>query len=279
MKVIPIALATDYDANPSYIATALKITRLDGQVFGFTSHDITQTVNGVSCLADPGLDASSVSSQAGFSVGNLELSALHDNGVFTIEEIMRGLWRGASFELFRYDWRDPSDGVDVLMSGPMGEMEQTETKIIAELRDLRQYLQQPVGNLSSKNCRYRFGNFKCGVDLVSYTFITTLTAVTDNQTFRDASIGQIADFFGEGRLRWTGGNNIGARVKIRDFAADGTYTLVLPMFSPVQVGDTAEVIGGCRLRVEDCKRHNNILNYGGEPHRNTTNNIVAVPSV
>lgn len=279
MKSIPAALLAHNQQTVTTLAHALRITRTDAQVYGFTSCDVDAEIDGVVYKADPGLITSNVSIAADFAVGNLELSSINDSTVFSVADVLGGKWDNAAFLLFRYNWVSIGDGVEKVLGGVIGEVGIRRGYIVAELRDLRQYLQQPVGSSSSKTCRYRLGDTKCSKNLASFTHSGSITSVTNNSIFRDNSVGQAEDYFGEGKLTWNTGNNSGLTIKVRDFAADGTFTLVLPMFSSVQVGDTYTAIAGCRLRRdEDCRdKFANAINFGGEPDRRTANSIIATP--
>ena len=290
MKVIPANLQAHYDSGETSLAHGLVIERADGQVFAYTSHDQPLTLNaaawGLSSAlvfdAAQGLTASEIVSTAGFAVDNLELTTLDDGTLFVRDEVLAGAWRNAAFRLFRYRW-DVSpvtiaDHVEVLMRGWLGEIEIRENTVRVELRGLAQKLQQPVGEVSTKTCRNRLGDARCGVNLTPLTFNLTVTAVTDRRTFTAAAATQAADYFGDGIVTWTSGNNVvGAPCKVRSFAG-GVFTLQLPTTRNIQVGDTFTAIAGCRKRLmEDCKaKFGNVLNFRGEPHRPTLDSLLVV---
>ena len=286
MKTLPANLATHVSTRQTTLATALKITRTDDTVFGFTSHDRDDTVSGVVYSANPGLDVSDIVIAANAAVGNLELTTLHDGTVFTTVDILNRVWSNATFTIFRYNWASIGDGIDTLLTGTLGEFELKQNSVVAELRDLRQYLQQPVGSVSSKTCRYRLGSTDknngglCNKVLTSFTYTGTLTGVTSNQVFRDSGRTEAVNWFDEGEITWTGGANNGLSAKIKSHAADGTFTLARPMYGTVAVGNTYSVIAGCRKRLaEDCvTKFNNVLNFGGEPHRQGINDLTGAPS-
>ena len=107
----------------------------------------------------------------------------------------------------------------------------------------------------------------------------TVTSVTSNQVFRDSARLEAADYFAWGTIEWLTGNNAGARRKVQAYAANGTFTLSQMMFGTVQVGDTGTAIVGCRGRLEeDCRdKFNNVLNFGGEPHRRGLDSLTQAP--
>lgn len=279
-KTIPALLLTNYASDTPTTAFGLKITRADAEVFGWTSADIDTEDIGDSVLyrATPGLDVASWAASAGLAVGNTELSILHEDDTITRADILAGRWNNAEFNLFRYNWASPSDGIEYISSGRLGEVMPRAGHYVVELRDLRQYLQQPVGAASTKTCRARLGDAMCMVDLGPWTETGTITSVTSKQVFADSSRAEADDYFGEGILTWTSGFNTGLSQKVKTYVSD-TFTLILPMIFDVQVGDTYSVIAGCRKRVdEDCfTKFDNVLNFQGEPHRPTQDDLVSTP--
>lgn len=280
MKVLPSALATHIATRSTSLATALKIVREDATIYGFTTHDRDASISGVTYSANPGLDASDIIIAANAAVGNLELTTLHDGSIFTTADVMGGRWRNAAFSIFRYNWASISDGIDTLLVGTLGEIELRQNMLAIELRDLRQYLQQQVGDASSKTCRARLGDARCRKDLTAFTYTGTITGVTSRQVFTDTSRGEASDWFGEGELTFTSGANTGLSSKIKSFDAGGIFTLALPLPSSVSVGHTYTAIAGCRKRlVEDCgDKFLNIVNFVGEPHRQGVNNLTSAPT-
>lgn len=287
-RSIPGALATHYGTRYTTIAEALRVTRPDGNVSGYTSHDESASIAGVTYAANPGLDVSQLANSAGGAVGNLELTVLRSATGITQNDVLAGVWRNSAFLLFRYNWASPPadlTGVDKLLAGTFGEAEPRQATVVIELRDLRQYLQQPVGSASSKTCRYRLGSTDknngglClkAITASPFTVSGTITAspAPTRQVFRDSARAEAADYFGEGLLTWTSGNNTGRSAKIKTYAADGTFTVAIPMFSTVQAGDAYTAVAGCRKRyAEDCiAKFDNGVNFGGEPHRRGRNNL------
>ena len=155
--LLPTALGTHYGTRKTTVAHALLVTRTDAEVYAFTSHDVSDTISSVVYSSRPGLKISQIVIAAGFDVGNLELETLHDGTVFTTADILGGVWRNAEWLIFRYNFESISDGVEPVLGGKFGEVTIKQNSVIVELRDIRQYFQQPVGSLTSKTCRYRLG--------------------------------------------------------------------------------------------------------------------------
>ena len=279
-KVIPAGLLSNYHSDSPTVAWAIKITRTDDEVYGWTSADRDATIDAVIYESAPGLSVASFASSAGLAVDNSELTVLADDTIITRADILAGRWNNAAYLLFKYDWTDVSAGEEVISAGFLGELHPRSGAYVAELRALQQYLQQPVGAASTKTCRARLGDAMCMVDLGGWTETGTITSVTSKQVFTDSSRTEADDYFGEGILTWTAGLNTGLSQKVKTYASD-TFTLSLPMIFDVQIGDTYSVIAGCRKRLdEDCAaKFSNELNFQGEPHRPTVDELTSSPEV
>ena len=279
-KVIPAGLLSNYHSDSPTVAWAIKITRTDDAVYGWTSADRDATIDAVIYKSAPGLSVASFASSAGLAVDNSELTVLADDTIITRADILAGRWNNAAYLLFKYDWTDVSAGEEVISAGFLGELHPRSGAYVAELRALQQYLQQPVGAASTKTCRARLGDAMCMVDLGGWTETGTITGVTSKQVFTDSSRTEADDYFGEGILTWTAGLNTGLSQKVKTYASD-TFTLSLPMIFDVQIGDTYSVIAGCRKRLdEDCAaKFSNELNFQGEPHRPTVDELTSSPEV
>ena len=278
MKTLPSALAAHYAGDTLTTAVAVKITRKDGTVYAYTSHDEPVTISGTTYLAS-GLIDSAFESGDSLAVDNLALTTLDDGSIFARSAVIGGLWQNAAVYFFRYNWASPADGVEPLTAGTIGEVQLMQGQVRAEVRGLQQYLQQPVGIVSSKTCRARLGDGACGVNLTSFTHSGTVTGVTSAQVFTASGLAQAADYFGDGLVTWLTGDNAGLRQKVKTHETGGVFTLALPMPATITVGDTFTAIAGCHKRLtEDCKtKFNNVLNFQGEPHRPGIDELTAEP--
>lgn len=267
MKTLPALLASHIAQGTTTVAYLLRIVRADAQAFAFTSLDRDLVVDGITYSATQGLDVSGIVSAAGLAVDNLELTTLHDGTLFSTPEVLSGVWKNASFVISQCNWAAPSDGVDVLLKGTLGEVTLQRNLVVAELRGLQQPLQQPIGLVISPLCRARLGDAACTKVLTSFTHTATITTA-GQQTMTASSLAQAADYFGNGILTFTSGACSGLSQRIKTHATGGVLTLTLPMLLPVAVGDGITVMAGCRKRLdEDCRqKFNNVLNFQGEPH-------------
>lgn len=281
MKSIPAGLQTHYDTRTTTTAWALKITRTDAAVYAFTSAQRNVELSGVTYLSAPGLLVKDFVTSAGLQVDNTELTILPDDALITLADILAGRWNNAAWQLWRYNWANPSNGVEAINRGLLGELQPRAGAYVAELRGLQQYLQQPIGSPSTKTCRARLGDARCTKVLTSFTFTGTLTSVTSQQTVTDSGRSEAADYFGDGSITWLTGDNSGLTHKVKTHATGGVLTLAAPAIYTLQVGDTYSIVAGCRKRLdEDCiTKFNNVLNFQGEPHRPTLDDLTKAPEV
>jgi uncharacterized phage protein (TIGR02218 family) len=287
VKALATALQTHYASDAVSPAVLLRITRRDGAVFAYTSHDEPITVGGVTYAAQ-GLGSTAFEAGGDFSVDNLSITTLDDGTIFTREAVMGGLWADADFVAQRLNWAAPGDGVETITFGTLGEIVMRRGQVIIELRSILQYLQQPVGIVTSKTCRARLGDAGCKVNLAPFTHSGTVTATAGTAGFTASALTQAADYFGEGEILWVTGPNAGLRNKIKTHATGGVFTLVVPMPTAITVGNTFSAIAGCRKRherttanpsgISDCiTKFNNILNFQGEPHAQGVDALTAGP--
>lgn len=292
MKSIPDALEAHYDTGSTTLAYALRITRTDEEVFGFTSADTSETIDDVLYDASQGLDVSSIATTAGLGVDNLELSTLDDGTLFDRAEVLGNVWQNADFLIFRYNWATPANGVEYLMAGTIGQVRLLRGSIVLELRGLQQYLQQPVGAVTSKTCRARFadfptqaGNARCGLSAAAWTDGLRVTSVSSRRLFSAAvstGVSRADAWFDEGVLTWQTGANAGLQARIKSYGhSPAEFELYRDMPHAIAVGDYLRALAGCRKRLsEDClTRFNNVLNFQGEPHMPGIDEVTSPPVV
>lgn len=278
MKVFSPALLAHYQSGSTTLATALRIERLDGEVFAFTSSDTDAVIDGERYLAAPGLEISNLVSTAGFQVDNLELTVFPDDTLLTRESFIAKLWKGARFELFVYNWADLTMGWNVIKVGWLGETKLGDIAVTVELRSLRQALQQQVGEYTTQTCRNRLGDERCKVDLGPLTSTRAVATSVDRYTLTMTGATMPDDYYGEGTAEFLSGANDGVSLKIRSYVA-GVVTLGTPAPFGIEPGDSVRVVAGCRKRLQDCRdKFNNILNMRAEPHLPGIDMLTAYPT-
>jgi uncharacterized phage protein (TIGR02218 family) len=277
-RTIPAGLLSHYALDTHTLATCITITRTDATVLRFTSLDVALVVSGNTYLP-AGLNVSGLASAAGLGVNNAELQVLPDDALGIVRtDLITGKWDHAAFSIFEVNYLNAAAGINTLMAGTLGEVKPGRGLYTVELRSLAQALQQPVGFVTQKTCRYRLGDAQCTLNLAPFTVTGSVTTATSNQVFTDSTKAQAAEYFAEGQLTWTSGPNTGYTHKVKSFAA-GVFTLSLPAPFTVSVGNAFSAIAGCQKRhITDCKtKFNNLLNFGGEPDLPGVDALIRAP--
>lgn len=265
MKTISVALQNHLAGELSTLATLIKITRRDAVVKAFTSYDQDVLVDGILYKADGAFQASALENRNTLATDNLEIIGMLDNAALKESDLRAGLYDHARIDVYMCNWADLSQGVVQLRRGWLGEVKISGGQYHAELRGLHDLLQRQIGSFYTPECRHTLGDARCAVTLAAHTVTGSITAVTDNGVFTDASRSEADGLFNYGLITFTSGANAGLSMEVKDFTAD-IFTLWLPMPFTVAVGDTYSVIKGCDKRLSTCKnRFNNITNFGGFP--------------
>lgn len=270
MKGTGASLIAHYGQSCTTIAKCWKVTRTDGQVFGFTDHDRALTIDGVTFSARTGFSAQAVQTLAGMAVDNLEVAGMFDSLEITEADIHSGRWDFARVELFEVNWADLSMGKAYQRVGWIGEVRPAGGTFVAELRGLLQKLAQSIGRTYQAACDADLGDARCGINLATFsrgTVAGTVVSVTSRRQFADAvNLTDAADWFTGGRVTWLTGANAGISAEVKAFAA-GVVTLHLPMPHEIEVGDTFEITAGCDKSAATCTaKFVNIVNFRGFPH-------------
>ena len=281
-----------------FYTTLWKIVRKDGFTLRFTDSpiEIISDVDGEPQLYSPsgGFNASALSQKHDLKSNNRELKGHFDDDKISEADIRNGLYRDAEVYEYLIDSRFPNSGSLFGNKYYVGNIVfETGTKVWEwQVEGVTKFLKQKVGERFSRNCRYRFGNTRCTVDLDNDNGVfngatlpiksTASVTTVDNprQIFKALSINsQYPDFaFQYGTVVWRSGSNNGATYDIARYNAfDRTITLSETVPYDIQVGDAFFIHTGCSKSTTSCKQYNNILNFGGYPFIPGGDNAIRTP--
>jgi uncharacterized phage protein (TIGR02218 family) len=280
VKTTPAALATHQASGSTTLAWCWKVTRKDGQVFGYTSVDKDLLIDGITYKAATGFTPSAVEGHLNLSVANLEVAGVLDDTSITEADLLAGRWDGAAVEIFEVNHANLSQGRMIIRVGTLGSVSTGAQAFTAEARGLAQALQQSVGETYAAACSATLGDTRCGVNTAAITVAGTVTATSSHRNFTDTSRGEADDFFGAGLVTWQTGANTGLSMEVAGFSG-GAFTLHLPMPYPIAVGDTYQAIPGCRKRrTEDCSaKFSNAINFRGFPDAPMNDAVIGLAGV
>ncbi|RQS15525.1 DUF2163 domain-containing protein [Burkholderia sp. Bp9002] len=192
MKPISTAFAAWLASDVKSIATCVLITRSDAQQFGFTDHDMDLVVGGVRYASSVGYTASAIENTSDMSTSNLEIDGLllASGGAIVQSDIEAGVWSNAAVLIFVVNFADLTMGQLNLVSGNLGNFELHNGSWKVELRGLSQTMQQAKGDQFSPNCRAKFGDARCTINLAPLTATGTVSSVVNQLQWNDPSLTQ-----------------------------------------------------------------------------------------
>ncbi len=265
MKTASTALKSHLQGSVLTICTLWRITRVDGQVFGFTDSDRDIVFAGITHHAATGSNPSSIKTTSDLSVDNLEVQAVLDSSTITEADIQAGLWDYAQTKISIVNYLDLTMGEMILRQGFLGNITTGRFNFIAELRGMMQPLQQTIGRVCGASCDVALGSAKCGIVLATFTVTGSVTAVTSSRIFTDSIRAEAAGYFDGGLITWTGGLNATYQMEVKTFAA-GVISLQQAMPNAITLGDTYSMSAGCdKLRSTCVSKFNNVVNFRGFP--------------
>lgn len=242
-----------------------KLTRQDGLILGFTTHDKEIHHDGVVYEANSGFAPTAVETSGNLSVDNMEMEGYISSDSIQLEDVETGRFDYADVEVFLLDWEIPTNERLLLRKGRLGRVSTGDISLKAEIRGMMQYLQQHFVDVYSKTCRVSLGDAKCGINIANYTENHTVTTAANNAVF-ECTATNPAGYYSFGKLTWTSGLNNGLSMEVRSYTV-GKIALLLPMPYTISAGDTFRIQAGCNRTAEDCNgRFGNIINFRGEPH-------------
>jgi len=281
MREIPSALQAKLNSGVTTLARCWIVTRRDGVVQGFTDHDDDLMIDGVTCRAGTGFDASEATSRFDLSVDASEISGALADDSLTEANLAAGRYDAAQVDTYLVDWSESASNV-LLSRTTLGEITRQGDAFTAELRGLADVLSQETGRLFTARCGADLGDAKCKVDLTAPTFggAGTVMRVDGASALVVSGLDGFADgLFSAGHLAWISGANTRQSVEIKEHrVVSGEVRIALwqGMSEAIMPDDKFTVTAGCDKRFETCRdRFVNNLNFRGFPQIPGNDFIVA----
>jgi len=283
VRSIPAELQEKLDSGATTLARCWIVTRRDGVMLGFTDHDRELVIESITCRAGTGFAASEATSRFDLSVDGSEISGAFSDDTLTEADLAAGRYDAAEVVTWLVDWSDVSLKVLIARS-TLGEVRREGQAFVAELRGLADALAQDSGRLYTARCAADLGDGKCRIDLTGSAFRgsgavtaiegTSIVAVSGLDGFAD-------DWFGAGRVTWTGGANAGLAIEVKQHRIVGSevrLSLWQAMPEPLAVGDSFVVTAGCDKSFSTCRaRFANTDNFRGFPQIPGNDFVVSYP--
>ena len=255
------------------MSICLKIILKNGKKIAFTTN-----TNNIKFIEEPdliylskGFTPSVVSQNNQMSVDNADGKMIIDNINILEDDLEKGIYNNAYYELFEIDWTLKTNGYysynNIIkgINGTIGEVKRDKLQFDTEFRSLSQYLSTTIIDVYKASCSATLGDIKCGVSLSSFTFNDTISAVIKSNQFIVSTSTNTDGFFNNGIVEFITGQNTGKKYTIKNWdSATKTITLQMPSNYSISIGDNIKLIAGCNKIKSDCKyKFNNYINYRG----------------
>ncbi len=267
-KAISFNLKAEMAGALSRLATCMKITRTDGQVFGFTTFNKPLTVDGVTYEPASSFSPTNVASGNSMDVDNLSVEGILSSDSITEDDLRAGRWDYAAFRIFQVCWADLTMGDKKVRAGWLGEVQVHLQTFTVELLGLMDAYTTSIIEITSPGCRASLGDARCKVVLTgSPGFSVTGTiesSDTDFFTLHDSARTEADAYFDEGLLvlHYPSGD---LSYEVKAYIV-GTWITKLP-FAFDATGVSYTMTRGCNRSFETCCNvFNNAANFQGEPH-------------
>ena len=243
-----------------------RIERTDGVVVRVTGFDAPIWFQGERYDPADGWSLSEIEAASDGSVPIAEAELVIDTGDIHADDVARGLYQDATFDLWLVDAEDPETCPAQLRTGRIGTIDLARSGARWELRGLAQALQQPTGRIITPLCDAEFCDTRCGLAAEDFSLAGTVATVAGPRaiTLAGDAAGFAAGMLDGGVITWTGGANAGRRSRVQ--AWDGTIATLLtaPPFA-IETGDAFTALEGCgKRKAEDCRdRFDNVVNFRG----------------
>lgn len=272
MTRYPPDLSTHLAETVTTLCHCWRLTRADGLVLGFTDHDRTLSVDGVSYEPESGFGASEARQSLGMAADAQDVEGALSSDRIRDTDVASGLYDGATVETLLVNWREP--GVfAVLRTAVMGKIVRGDHGFVAELQSRAEALDRPRGRCVSRRCDAELGDSRCGVALSQPQFAAngaTVSVRRPDTLVVSGLDGFQAGWFEQGELRWTSGAMQGRRVRVSHhrIGLDGVVLSIEPSgLGEAAATDAFTIVAGCDKAFATCKaKFANALNFRGFPH-------------
>ena len=256
---------TDTGDRLATIAFCWRLERRDGVTLGLTGHDRDLIVAGARYRAAPGLTPSAIVRGEGLDADTMEAGGALGHAAITARDLKAGRWDGARVVAFAVDWSADDPSPIALGEGRIGEVTIEDAAFTAELAGVASRLERPVTEATSPGCRAVLGDRRCRVPMAGRRALVSVVAQHDRALTLDRTEAS-SNAFGNGRLRWLGGDNAGLEVAVAVSSGASLTLREAPRFA-VAPGTLAEVTEGCDGTIATCAtRFDNTANFRGEPY-------------
>lgn len=275
-KTISAQLQTDIESGS--IAFLIKIELTDSTEYFFTDYPAPLTIDGDTYQPQSGLTRLKLRSKSDGEISSQDWATSWNLTNIVESDILAGKWDDARITASWGSWANPGAGKLIIGSTALGRLEWTVDGFKASTQNFLTKLQRRTIKTTTPYCRHTLYDSECQVSSGSYTHTGSVDYILSQRLkFKIAGTAssQVDDYFTNGILTWTSGNNNGLSTEIKIHEVNGdpnigkSFELFLLTPYDIQVGDTFSAKAGCDKLFSTCQsKFNNAVNFGGFPHIN-----------
>lgn len=173
MQTLAPDLAAQLAGGATTLCRCWLLTRRDGEQLGLTDHDAPLQFDGATYQADAGMRASALERNHHLAQEGMEIFALLSAEELREEDLLRGLYDGASLSLWLVDWENPGTRVR-LTQGRFGKVRRAGSGFQVELQGASADLHQERARVFRKSCDATLGDARCRVQLTATRYTKKL---------------------------------------------------------------------------------------------------------
>lgn len=275
MKNISPELLAALGQDLTKLCRLWALTKPTGEVLRYTDHHSDITFEGNVYSAQNAFSATATQLTSNSLSSDVDVSVVLGSTGIDYQQLERGIYDNAPFELSMVNYSDLSAGKIVLLNGNVRNVTLVN-KIAARLSlgPNTDKITKSVCEIYTAYCRAGFGDARCKVDLSAHTDAFTVDNIASSQSFHALELAaRHADYYAQGTVTWLTGDNAGTRIEVVRNTT-GTILTLLPCPMPVQIGDTGEITRGCFKTVAACQGYSNLPNFRGEPYVPTEDGLL-----
>jgi uncharacterized phage protein (TIGR02218 family) len=273
---VPAGLAEALDAPLNGAVYLFRLVRADGAALGFTSHDRTIALDGMTYLPSPGVAPFAVRWSAGLDSDGTEIAGALSHDLIADDDLKAGRFDGARLTLSLVDWSAPEAGTVLLFTGTIGDIGVGERSFEAVVDPPTRALDRDVIELTSPECRAAFGDRRCQMDLSRRQQTVVIAGAEGGRVYVEEALAGGA--FAYGRMRMVSGRMAGQDVGVLRSGAD--WLELAEGAALIAAGDRGVLTEGCDKRWATCRdRFENQANFRGEPFVPGSDSVLRYPGV
>lgn len=286
---LPGSLAGHLSEQTKHLAQIWSLTRTDGTVYRYTTHDRIIEYDGNDYTPVGGFSDTDRRVETALQDHSLDFVGSITTDEISDTDLRAGLFAEAELVESLIDWRAPWAGPFISRRYWVQKTTHNDIFWTVELSGSARFLRATVGNTYDRNCRHKLG--VTGADGFGCTAVpTSVTNVAVDGTLDgDKKLviradptdlpSQSDDYYNFGELTFTSGANNGIVGEIKDFKNDTRdITMYQPFPFPIEVGDQFTIEQGCDNTKTQCVGvFNNLAQFGGYPSIPGSDRVLTTP--